>query len=460
MLYRRIFIQWSRRLVCALICTVVLLAASAGTALAAPQYVGAQVHSLWSSVSNSERTTELSNLQSAGANTVRVDLAWRTLEWAGKGQYDPTYLSKLDTFMNEASARGVKVIATLACTPPWASSGKAWNDAPSNPADYGDFARYITARYGAKLAAVEAWNEPEINSNLIAENLPLTYTAMVKELYRGAREGNSSVAVLAGALSYADTTFMNELYADGIAGHYDGISLHPYADQASPTNTSVTHSFKRGIEEMHSDQVAHGDSTPEWITEFGWFTGSSTGAVTEQQQAQYTGEAFVVLSGFSYVEGATLYQLRDMGTNLSDPEDNFGLLHNDFTARAAYASFRSAMATATSSLSPPTTTEPPSSGTTKTAMEAKTTTSSGQTKGGKGTGSGGGKVKIARASSEEPSAGHAGDRSHRAHRADRHIRRARSAARHRKRGRGAARHSRQRYSRHGRRANHHVRRLS
>lgn len=334
-------------------------------------------------------TQELNDLQSAGANVVRVDFNWRTLEWAGKGRYDATALAKVDTFMSEASARGLKVIAILATTPPWASAGGEWNDAPSNPANYGDFARFVTARYGTELAAVEAWNEPEINNNLVAEDLPLTYTAMVKELYRGSREGNPNVAVLAGALSYADTTFMNKLYADGIAGHYDGISLHPYADQASPSNTSVTHSFKSGIEEMHADQVAHGDNTPEWITEFGWFTGTSTGAVTEQQQAEYTAEAFALLSGFSYVKGATVYQLRDMGTNLSNPEDNFGLVHNDFTARPAYASFRSAMAAASSSTSTTPVESPAgSTGSTTTPVESptgSTTTTTGSTSRGAGT---------------------------------------------------------------------------
>lgn len=363
MLLRRIFARSTSRLALAVLCALAIGAGWASGASATPQYRGASAHSTWSSVSSGEMTRELAALQSAGANVVRVDFDWRTLEWAGKGQYDPTYLAKLDALMSEASARGLKVIAILACTPPWASAGKEWNDAPSEPADYGDVARFLAARYGGKLAAIEAWNEPEIHKNLIASNLAQTYTEMVKQLYRGAREGDPNVAVLAGSLSYADTTFMNELYADGIAGHYDGVSLHPYADQADPTNTSVTHSFKRGIEEMHADQLAHGDDTPEWITEFGWYVGGASGAVSEQQQGEYVEKAFAVLNGISYVEGATVYELRDMAVNASDPEDNFGLLRNDFTQRPVYASFRAAMgapsATVPSEPSPSSASTPP-----------------------------------------------------------------------------------------------------
>ncbi|HWX44322.1 MAG TPA: family 1 glycosylhydrolase [Solirubrobacteraceae bacterium] len=324
------------------VCVMLVFAAGSAAALARPQYRGAQVHSLWSSVSNAEMAQELNALQSAGANVVRVDVGWATLETA-KGRYDSTYLAKLDAFVNGAQARGIKVIATLWQTPRWASSAGAWNDPPANPADYGDFARFITARYGTELAAVEAWNEPEINDNLLSSNLPATYTQMVKAFYVGAKEGNSSVDVLAGSLAYADMPFLQALYANGINGFYDGISMHPYADGANPDNTSVTHSFLGGIQTLHAAQQAAGDDTPIWVTEFGWPTGTSSGANSEQQQAEYIEEAFGILDGLPYVKGATVYELRDMGSEPANPEDNFGLVRQNFTPRAAYTAFTAAM---------------------------------------------------------------------------------------------------------------------
>jgi hypothetical protein len=303
---------------------------------------GAQLHSLWSSVSRAELTAELNALQSGGANVLRVDVGWGSLETA-KGQYDATYLAKLDALASEAQARGIKLIATLWWTPSWASAGGSPYDAPSNPSNYGDFARFITSRYGTELAAVEAWNEPNWNNNLIASNVPLAYAQMVRAFYTGAKQGSPAVAVLAGSLAYADLTFLGELYADGIKGYYDGISLHPYADGARPEDTAVTHSFLGGIERMHLFQLANADNTPEWVTEFGWPVGTSTGANTEVQQAEYIEKAFALVSALPYVTGATVYQLRDMGTNASNPEDNFGLLHQDFTPRPSYAAFTRAM---------------------------------------------------------------------------------------------------------------------
>lgn len=321
---------------------MLVCAAGSTAALARPQYRGAQMHCLWSAVSGAEMTQELDALQSAGANVLRVDVGWATLETA-KGHHDATYLAKLDALVSGAQARGIKVIATLWQTPRWASSAGAWNDPPSNPADYGAFARFITARYGTQLAAVEAWNEPEINNDLISANLPATYTQMVKAFYAGAKEGNPGVDVLAGSFAYADVPFLRALYADGIRGFYDGISVHPYADGANPANTSVTHSFVGGIQTLHTAQLAAGDSTPEWVTEFGWPTGTSNGANSEQQQGEYIEEAFGILDGVPYVKGATVYELRDMGTEPANPEDNFGLLRQNFTPRPAYAAFAAAM---------------------------------------------------------------------------------------------------------------------
>jgi polysaccharide biosynthesis protein PslG len=330
------------KFVVALICALMVFAAAAVAAEAGPQYRGAQTHSLWESVSSAEMTEELNALQAAGVNVLRVDVGWWTMEYA-KGRYDPTYLAKLDALAAGAQARGIKIIATLWQTPPWASSGGAWNDPPSNPADYGAFARFITGRYGPELAAVEAWNEPNYNNNLIASNLAAVYTQMVKAFYTGAKEGDPNVAVLAGSMAYADISFLRELYANGIKGYYDGISFHPYADGAAPANTEVTDSFLGGIESLHAAQLAAGDVTPEWVTEFGWPTGTSRGANTEQQQAEYTEQAFALLDNLPYVEGATVYELRDMAANPSDPEDNFGMLRQNFAPTPAYAALKAAM---------------------------------------------------------------------------------------------------------------------
>jgi hypothetical protein len=329
----------------ALACLLVAGAAMAAQASAVPLYRGANVHSLWTwSVSEMQMDQELDALARAGANSVRVDVTWSALE-PEPGQYSPSYLSRMDEFFAAAQALGLKVVATVAATPSWASAGGAWYDAPSDPSTFGQVAQFITSRYGPDLAAVEAWNEPNHPGNLVAPDGDLagTYAAMLKAFYSGAKAGDPNVPVLAGALAYADVPFLQQLYADGIQGHYDGLSVHPYADGAAPSNTTVTHSFIGQIQALHSAQLAAGDHTPIWVTEFGWPVGTSAGANTEAQQADYVQQAFQLVNSYSYVQAALVYQLRDMATDPANPEDNFGLLTEDFTPRPAYAAFTAAM---------------------------------------------------------------------------------------------------------------------
>jgi hypothetical protein len=368
-----------------LVCSLAVSTAMAANASAVTLYRGANAHDLqtWS-VSDAQMVQELNALQATGANVIRVDLTWSALEPVAEGQYSSSYLARMDEFVADCQTRGLKIIMTIAATPSWASAGKAWNDAPTDPSTFGQVAQFVTSRYGSALAAVEAWNEPNWSNNLIAANgstVPATYAAMLKAFYTGAKQGNPNVPVLAGATAYTDTTFLNALYANGIKGYFDGISVHPYADGADPASTTVYHSFVGQIQTLHAAQVAAGDNTPIWITEFGWPVGTFSGANTLQQQATYTNEAYSLINSYPYVEGATVYQLRDAASDPTNAQDGFGLLQSDFTPRPSYASFQAAMQAdnATTTTSGTTTSGTTTTGTTSTGTTSTGTTSTGTT---------------------------------------------------------------------------------
>jgi hypothetical protein len=293
---------------------------------------------------------ELDLAQQAGSNVVRIDVAWGSLEDRGKGQFSPWYTAKLDRFVAGAEARGMKVIAGLWSTPCWASTapdsakqgctGDWWGRgvasyAPSNPADFADIARWVTGRYGTKLAALEIWNEPNLASKqfLNAADQAGTYSTLLKAAYPAAKAGNPSVPVLAGAMSGTDQAFLAAMYANGVKGSYDAISVHPYAD---PGFTKLA--------ALRAVQQAAGDNTPIWATEFGWPTGTSTGwSVSETTQSANIKQAFADLDGLPYVQGATIYNLRDKGTNASESEDNFGLVRRDYSPKAGYEALKEAL---------------------------------------------------------------------------------------------------------------------
>jgi hypothetical protein len=322
------------------------LALTCGSAHAGTPLRGVMLHSLWWEVDSATMDRELDLSAQAGATTVRVDVSWANIEWAGKGTATDWYVTKLDRFVAGAEARGMKVIANLWATPCWASTapddikqgcgdeGAYWRGGgatypPANPADYGDIARWVTERYGTKLAAVEIWNEPDHPDHAFfkADDVAGAYAALVKAAYPQAKAGNAGVAVLAGAMVGSDLPFLQALYANGIRGSYDGISVHAYADVG----------FAK-LDNFRAAQVAAGDSAPIWITEFGWPTGNaSQWHVSEGEQGAQIRRGFADADQRPWVAAALIYGLRDKGDNRDSMEDNFGVLHHDFTPKASFA---------------------------------------------------------------------------------------------------------------------------
>src|SRR4051794_39882454 len=108
--------------VVALLAVLIVPAAAGATT---PTYLGAQTHPFWSDTNTTDFDHELDLLQGANANVVRVDISWSSLQLTSKSAYDSGYVAKVDRFMTDAAARGIKVIGTLYSTPCWASSAPA-----------------------------------------------------------------------------------------------------------------------------------------------------------------------------------------------------------------------------------------------------------------------------------------------------------------------------------------------
>jgi hypothetical protein len=109
--------------------------------------------------------------------------------------------------------------------------------------------------------------------------------------------------------------------------------------------------FWQGLKLIRTTQQAAGDSKPVWATEFGWSTSDVRNpsqpwlsGVSEQTQADYIGDAADLLEdpakGLGFVEGAFVYDLRNDGTDPSDGNSNYGLLHRDFSPKPAYETLR------------------------------------------------------------------------------------------------------------------------
>jgi hypothetical protein len=341
-----------RRLIVTALAAALTFCALTATAHARADYRGVQLHSLWWANSRATEIRELNLAQAAGANAIRIDVSWSDIEWR-KDQRSGVYVDRLDWFINAASARGMKIVGTLWTTPCWASSarpsvkrgcnqdaywaatGATYAPVASARSHYAATAAWLADRYRGKLAGIEIWNEP--NWKQLYWKTPDTagdYAALLKTAYPAIKAADAGLPVLAGAFAGSDVAFLKRLYANGIQGSYDGMSVHPFADPGYVQ-----------LAALHNAQLAAGDHTPIWATEFGAPTGrSKQWSVTPAEQARVISDGFARLDAAGYVAAAIVYNLRDKGHNAFAVDDNFGVLYNDFTPKPGYAAMKAGIA--------------------------------------------------------------------------------------------------------------------
>ena len=282
---------------------------------------------------------------SLDAHVIRVEIPWSMFE-PTQGQIEPRALAFTDYLVNKAAAAGIKVVALATSTPCWASSApasllntcttgqkskaNAWP--PNDPNAYGSFVAFLAARYGSKLAAIEVWNEPDqANEDYFAgPNKAQHYATVLRAAYPAIKQADPSMTVLAGSLVGSNGAFLRALYAAGIKGYYDGLSVHFY-------NLTLA-----GLRYTHEVQLANGDRTPLWLTEFGWSscwprqrTQQEQACVTPQTQATNLSNIYRSLARTPWVAAEIMYDLRG---SLSE---DFGVLTETGTHKPSFAALRS-----------------------------------------------------------------------------------------------------------------------
>jgi hypothetical protein len=295
----------------------------------------------------------------SGAKWLREQFDWRVIEPAS-GQFD---WSRYDQLELTSAQRGFTVLPVLMSTPSWA--GPTWNTIPSDPSAYADFVAHVTARYGPggsfwtahpELAAkapqyFELWNEPyypQFSDNRID---PGRYARLVKAAAGAGRAANAQAKfVMASETDVQPTgssgwvSWTDAMYAavPDLNSYFDAVAVHPYSKAYAPdapTNGYIHDKFQR-ISTIHDHFADHGGAAkPFWLTEIGWSTCSDTTyCVSEATQAAYTSKLFALTqSTYTFVQAVFLYRSSDLGpTGSADPEQAFGLTHEDGSAKPVW----------------------------------------------------------------------------------------------------------------------------
>lgn len=326
---------------------LLVLAAAAHPAGAKPLY-GVQGLPTLPGASQAEVDAALNAAQAVRSKVVRVEALWSVIEPEAAGRRDPAALAALDRVIDGAAQRRMKVLLMVDSTPCWASTSPAkgrCSGAHPNTADvtryqpagtqgYVDVSSFLVARYAAKLAGFEVWNEPDQANELYwAGPSKIThYVALTKAVYPALKRIAPRVPVIAGSFVGGNGKWLQALYAAGIKGSYDALSVHFY--DLTLTALSATRAV----------QKANGDRKPMWLAEFGYTSCSTAGGPaykldhacnTRAGQAQNLIDTLRSIQKVSWVKAALVFTIHDQNDAYQ-----FGLLTAAGAKKPAYGAVR------------------------------------------------------------------------------------------------------------------------
>ncbi len=323
-----------------------------------------------------------------GFNWVKMQVRWLDLQQNPDG----IFWDVLDGAMNDACAKGLRVMLSVVAAPDWTRANpmpanEGQEAPPDDPQAFADFIGQIIDRYSGKIGAIEVWNEENLERewNTAAGISPSAYVELLQASYNTIKAADPDIIVISGALAPTgincngsfpdcqptgrpivvdDVTYLRGFidaggldYADCIGVHSNGTNLPPTADGANPPSPEgytftgpwdsphYSWALKSQVE-TYAEILA--GRKPQCVTEFGYASAIDgvyppnfdfAADVTEEEQGQYLVEAFNWMRESGLVKLAFMFNL-DYGPKGGDPatDDNviFSLLTKDGIPRPAF----------------------------------------------------------------------------------------------------------------------------
>jgi len=308
-------------------------------------------------IQNEDATTlarDLDTIEAARTRWVRVDVNWAQIQGSGPSSYN---WAAIDRVVQGATARGMKVLATILYTPGWARpSGTSATYGP-DPAKYATFAAEAVRHYAAMgVHAYEVWNEANITSFWTPKPNAAAYTALLKAAHQAIKTADPGATVLSAGTAPAPTDgtqiapvdFLKGIYANGGAGSFDAVAHHPYCWPANPGETQGWNAWYQMYgtsPSLRSVMTDNGDGAKKiWATEFGAPTNGPTGSyVSESDQAAMLTKAYQLYRTYDWGGPLFSYQGRDQSaTDTSTRENFFGLTRYDYSPKPAFTAYQQA----------------------------------------------------------------------------------------------------------------------
>jgi polysaccharide biosynthesis protein PslG len=294
--------------------------------------------------SGAELARELDAIAATGATYLRIDVYWAAIEQ----QRGVFHWGATDQIVDAARARRLEVLGIIDYSPAWARPpGTDDHHAPSNPADYANFAAAAVRRYAPRgVHDWELWNEPNVAHFWKPRPDPTAYAALLAAAYPAIKSADPGATVVTGGFSpapdsadgrqIAPVTFLEGVYAAGGGGKFDAVGHHPSNYPYMPMRPEPTNynwnAFGGVTPRLHQTMQAYGDGGKKiWGTEMGAPTPYE--GMTVEYLAAYIREAYSAWANWPFTGPLIWYAYRDAGTNPSDIEDHFGVTYADLSPK-------------------------------------------------------------------------------------------------------------------------------
>lgn len=272
-------------------------------------------------------------IKTIGTGFIRDDITWQDIERT-PGVYD---FSTTDPWIHELQQQGLTPLLILDYNNTNYDGGNFPIDTAGLTA-FANFAKAAVTHY-PQVQYVEIYNE--YNGSPNCSDGPTCYTNLTKSAYQAIKSVRSDITVLAGSTGGLDSTWLTNLFNDGILSYIDGLSIHPYTGgqtaepESGPIDQQITDT------ENLIKHNNNGQPKPIWVTELGWPT--CCAHVDESTEAAYLvrGATMALAGG---VQKFLFYDFLDGGTDPNYVEDHFGVLRlqdaaGNYTPKPAYTAY-------------------------------------------------------------------------------------------------------------------------
>ncbi|MBL8991870.1 MAG: beta-galactosidase, partial [Spirochaetia bacterium] len=290
-------------------------------------------------------TNRIALLSRVGINYIREGFLWAMVE-SNKGTFE---WQVFDRIVEETRRNGIRVL-------PVAAYGVDWAVNPSETrfpfsGDLKDWNRFLSAlvgRYKARVDHWEIWNEPNLKTYWKAAPNAEAYAELLAASYQTVKrvqpQGQVVTAGLAPMHFFKDKPESHEdLFMKTICEKaptsFDIAGYHPYTVPRNEMSNAMMASKLPFMTRLISNAMMGRELSAKKI----WFTemGTPTMAfMNEKRAAEYLTLVLAKSLSMPQVGARFWYDLVDDGTNASDKEHHFGLLHYDGTPKPGFIAYQ------------------------------------------------------------------------------------------------------------------------